>query len=390
LPAGTVHVAVDGATAAAVGPLAFPKLELMVPLVAGTTDLVLPQLIVLPDLNNLASANQNLPLSAGVATALINVVQIGGLGDIALSGPIGTVITSTSLDGSEVGIDLNLTPVALDEVPMPLPDGVTAGDFVTIQPGSASFDPPGALVGLDIVLPNSLGLPLGTAVDIWSFDHDDGEWVNRSEQTGNMGVVVVNATASFGGTGSHIEALDVITEGGWHAAAIQVDVDCATTFTGSVVDSLGNGIPNASIALSTGQFTSTDSDGNFSSGFVAAYDQSLWMGSDICEALSISITIVLPPNLGGEISSPVVVDALDIVTGGVTELAPFVFVIPNTGSLAGVVIGEHAPGETVTLTLDGGSSLSFLPNGSGAFFVAAWTLAPVRRRSCLVARLYPQ
>lgn len=367
LPAGSVHVEVDGSTALPSGPLAYPTLELMVPLVAGTTDLVLPQLIVLPDLNNLASANQNLPLTAGVATMAISVVQTGGLTDIALSGPVGTVITSKSLDGSEVGIDLNLTPVALAEVPMPLPDGWTAGDFVTIQPGSASFDPPGAAVGLNIVLPNSLGLALLTEVDIWSFDHDDGEWVNRSEQTGNRGMVVADSAP---GIGSHIEANDVITEGGWHAAAVVVDVACATTFTGSVVDSLGAGIPNASIAFSTGQFTSTDSAGNFSSGLIPAYNLPVFQATEVCEAISIGVSVVLPPSLGGEISTAVAVDALDIVMAGVTVLAPFEFVIPNTGSLAGVVIGDYAPGETVDLTLNGGGTLSVLPNGSDAFFVS--------------------
>ena len=51
---------------------------------------------------------------------------------------------------------------------------VDASSYVTIQPAAAEFDTgaAGDATGLSVVLPNDRGLPVGTAVDIWSFDHD--------------------------------------------------------------------------------------------------------------------------------------------------------------------------------------------------------------------------
>lgn len=367
LPGGTVQIDIDGSTAQATGPLAFPHLSILVSLPPGTTDLSLPQVITLPDLNNSLSANQSLALSdVGEALVPIDVVQAGGLSSIALTGPAGTILNLPGLPVGATGVDLNVTPVAPAEVPMPLPGGLVGSSFVTIQPGNASFDPPGDVAGLDIVLPDDLGLAPGTLVDIWSFDIDAGEWVNRTEQTGQTGVVqLVGGT----GPGTEIVASGVITEGGWQTAAIVVDPACATNLVGSVINSTtGAGIAGATIAISTGQFAVTDVDGNFTQALVPAYNTGLLTSDRVCVAASLTFEVVLPQGAGGLSSGPVFVSAGSINTGATTTLEPVSFELDSTGSVSGIVIGEGAPGAAVTLAPPIGEPIEVVPNENGSFF----------------------
>lgn len=372
LPVGSVVVEFDGRTAVPTGALPFPVLDVIVPLPAGTTALTMPQVITLPDLNNAVSANQSLALNAdGSAVTPIDVVQAGGMTDMSLSGPTGTLVTIAGAVGG-AGVDLNMTPVDPGEVPMPLPDGLQGNGFVTIQPGNASFDPPDPtppgdpVLGLDIVMPDLLGLPVGTLVDIWSFDHDAAEWVNRTLETGQSGVVQL---AGGVGPGTEVVATGVITEGGWHSPVVPVDPDCGTRVMGSVVDlASGAGIAGAAIAFANGQFATTADDGTFLSDLVPAYDVATLMGSGECIPAEICYEVVLPPGAGGLTSGKLTLPAMDVVPGGVTVLSSVGFNLGTTGTLAGVVLGQGASGEMVRLMPDVGSARSVQPNASGAFF----------------------
>ncbi len=378
LPVGMVAIDFDGSTATATGPLDFPELEIMVPLLAGTTELTLPQVITLPDLNNADSANQSLTLNGdGTAAEAIDVVQMGGMTAINLSGAIGTLVTIDGMVGV-AGADLNVTPVAPEEVPMPLPDGLQGNAFVTIQPGNARFDQPDPALpdppisGLDIVLPDVLGLPIGTVVDIWSFDHVAGAWVNRSEETGQTGTVELDGA----GPATRIVATGVITEGGWHTAVLPVDPTCGTRVTGFVKETgTDNGIAGASVAFGTGQFATTDSDGSFTSPVIPAYDATDLI-NEICTPTDLSYEIVLPPSFGGDSSGTLTIMAADIVEGGTTDIGDSLFTLGTTGSVAGVVIGANTMGEDVSITPDGGAAVMVTPNGSGAFFQTGLEAGP--------------
>jgi hypothetical protein len=363
ISAGTVTVFFDGTTATAMG--TFPLLDVVVPLQAGVSDLVMPNVINLPNLAGVDSAIQMVMLAADGATQT-PIAVAGVQPDIALNAPTGTIVTIGGVVGA-TDVELNITPVPTTQVPMPLPDGLLGGSFVTIQPGNAAFDPPGAAMGLDVVLPNDLDFPIGTVVDIWSFDHDAGTWVNRSDQTGETGIVV-----DAGGGLTEVQASGVIVEGGWHAPVLTVDPSCGTTLTGRVVDNgSGLGIAGASIGLDTGQFGTSDSSGNFTIVSVPAYDVAALLADPMdCFPRDLEIEIVLPPSHGSG-SSIVAVLAGSIVTGGTTDAGDYSFTVPMVGSVAGIVSGTPAsPGEQVMLTpVGGGSTIMITPDSAGSFFM---------------------
>lgn len=178
VPVGARRVEIDGSTATTPG--TYPDLEIVVNVDSSDTDVLLPQQIVLPDLSSADAGNQQ--VTTGVNGATDQAIDLEGpAGNLGLDGPAGTVIVLGSTPASGP-VDLNVTPVPNDEVPMPLPDGLQASAFVTIQPSNGRFTTPTG-EGLDVRLPNGLDLPIGTEVDIWSFDHDDGDWVNRTAET---------------------------------------------------------------------------------------------------------------------------------------------------------------------------------------------------------------
>ena len=93
-----------------------------------------------------------------------------------------------------------MTPVANDRVPMVPNFGQQPTFVVTIQPSGVHFDPPAPLV-----LPNSDGLAPGEVTEMYSFDHDLGQFVSIGTGTVSADGSVV---ASDPGVG--------IIKGGWH------------------------------------------------------------------------------------------------------------------------------------------------------------------------------
>lgn len=354
----------DGTTAGSAGQ--YPVLDISIDLPAGQGDAVVPQVITLPDLFNPMSSTQTVATGSDGATN--DPIDVAGTEpDLGLSGPLGTIIT---LDGvaSATSVDLNMTPVAPEQVPMPLPDGLQGGGFVTVQPGQAAFDPPGAAVGLDVSLPNALDLPVGAEADIWSFDHEDGVWVNRSTETGQTGMVV-----DLGGGMTAVEAPGVITEGGWHTAVFNVDPDCATTWNLRVLDCATDApIAGANVALSTGQFGTTGADGRVSIPLVPAYDVAALLGMPSeCIGADLSYQVFLPPSFGSLDSAILTTPGSMIVTGGTTDAGDLCFDLLTTGTLAGILNGAGVSTMQAVSIKGGGSVVaSTNPNENGSFFLA--------------------
>lgn len=342
-PKGMVLLHVDGSGAPGG---TFASLELAVVVGGGATNLAQP--IVLPD------------LSAG--TTVDVAVDGSGMtsGAAMVTAPDGTVLdipdmTTILLDGQVPGgpVPVNVTPVPAINVPMPLPGNQDPGAFVTIQPPNASFSP-----ALGITLPNTRGLPAGTMVDIWSFDHQDGAWVNRSQQTGNQGVVSQDELT--------ITASAVITEGGWHAGSLPVDPECATTIAGQVFG-LGTTTPlrDVLISLSTGQFARTDAQGRFSIASVPAYDAGALPN---CDPIDLDLRAIAPVSFGAMTVEMTIAAGL-IVPGGTTNLAPFDIPVSSTGSLVGTVSdsGQRVQG---TVSITGTAMLDVDTDAWGTFFVS--------------------
>jgi hypothetical protein len=358
-PMGDIEIEFDGTTAT--GPGSYPVLHVLAA-VNSTGDTVLMP-IVLPDLDDADSANDTVGVDGSGATTE-PIAATGADPDIQLAGPTGTVILLNGIPAVTT-VDLNVTPVDPANVPMPLvPAGgaVDASSYVTIQPAAATFDngDTGMATGLDVVLPNDRNFPLGAMVDIWSFDHDAGDWVNRSTQTGSQGVVV-----SDGGGGTVITAAGVIVAGGWHAPVMPIDADCATSITGRVVDDFGQPIPSASISTSTGQFGTSGPDGSFSIPSVPAYDAlMLPTCTDPLDAIDV---LVISPVAYGAVKVALAVQPGSVVHGGATDVGDVMVSIPSAGSLAGILNdgGSGIPGD---VELTGPTNATLSANAAGTFF----------------------
>ena len=358
-----VTVRFDGTTSLGAG--TYPIIDVTVPLPAGTRNLVVPQTITLPNLASAASAAQTVMAAAGVTTEPIDANN--GTSGVGIAGATGTAILIDGMPGG-ASIDLNVTPVEPDEVPTELPDGLIGMSFVTVQPANGAFDQPGAPTGLDATFPNLFDLPVGTMVDIWSFDESTGRWVNRSAETGNQGVV---QTALLG-LSTEIFAQGVVTNGGWHTPVLAADNDCTTTVTGRIIDDVTmEGIAGANVSLDTGQFATTNANGVFTIQDVPAYDVN---DSVNCTAVSITYEAVLPPSFGSETSGSVTIAAMNIVPGGTTDLSDIAFTVPTTGSVAGLINAGGAPIKDDVELRSGLNNISVTPNENGSFF--APDLAP--------------
>jgi len=352
-PTGAVHVHVDGSGVAGG---TFASLELAMVLGAGAS--ILPQPVVLPDLS--MGTTEIVAVDGSGMTTSDTTVGDPQVTFYSLEIPTGTTITVDGIIPVGGDVTVNVTRVPPLEVPMPLPDGLQGMAFVTIQPPGAAFDPP-----LSLTLPNVENLLPGTEVDIWSFDHGAGGWVNRSEQTGNRGVVM-----DVGGT-ELIVAPNVITEGGWHSSVIDVEPLCATTLAGQVFAEGSNAVPvpNVLISLQTGQFGVTDAAGRFTIPSVPAYNAAVLPKCELFD--NVFLTALGPVSHGANRTSLDVPTGI-IVLGGVTNVPPFDLTVSVTGSLVGSV--EDASGNPAdgTVTLTGPQARSLQTSG-GAFFASNLT-----------------
>ena len=155
-PVGTVELDVDGTSTTRPG--VWPHLHFQLTTIAGQE-------------NELGMPIRLLPLDDAGARI------VGGPTDVTIpmAGVAGAELTvfansATFADGSPTG-EVLVTQVHGDKVPMQAPMGSNFMLAWTIQPAGVRFDPPARLS-----IPNS-GEAAGTVVDIFSFDHDIGEFV---------------------------------------------------------------------------------------------------------------------------------------------------------------------------------------------------------------------
>jgi hypothetical protein len=364
LPLGEVEVILDGSTVTNGGLAEFGTLIIMAD-ISGEGDSEIPQNIVLADLANPDSANQDVSATGGATNEVIDAQGAGAV-MLGVSGPVGTGIMLGGVPADGM-VDINVTPVPPDQVPMPLEDGdgnpLDASSYVTVQPPNAEFDTSGGGFaneglpqGLDATFPNDRGFPPGTLLDVWSFDHDAGEWVNRSAQTGQQGEV--------SGDGLTIDADSVILKGGWHAPVLPIDTDCATKIVGRIVDlNTGDPVPGATIATDLGQFATSDENGEFTINPVPAYG----LPNPPCLAIGVNLTIVTAVDYGA-VSSSLAISSGSIVTGDCTDVGDIQVDVPAKGTLSGRVVNNGQPVAGAEVRIEGEETFTEITDADGRFF----------------------
>ncbi|MEM1183232.1 MAG: PKD domain-containing protein, partial [Acidobacteriota bacterium] len=181
-PVGTVDLEVDGPTTTRAG--RWPVLHYVFDTIAGTR-------------NDIGMPVRLLPIDSGAI--------VGGDQDVTIpiAGVAGGELTifansATFPDGSTVG-EVSVTQVHGDKVPMLPPMGSSFMLAWTVQPPGTRFDPPA-----QISIPN-MGDSPGAVVDIFSFDHDLGEFVP-----------IGTATVSDDGTRVTSNRGSGVVKAGWH------------------------------------------------------------------------------------------------------------------------------------------------------------------------------
>lgn len=135
-------------------------------------------------------------IAGGAEDVTITTPEVPGFSLTVLAG------SATFPDGSPTGL-VSVTPVHADKIPMPPGSGMQPRFIVTVQPAGAHFDPPAP-----VTFPNVDGLAPGTVAEMFSFDHDLGEFVSIGTGTVSEDGLVVRSDPGFG-----------IVKAGWHCAA---------------------------------------------------------------------------------------------------------------------------------------------------------------------------
>lgn len=148
----------------------------------------------------------------------------------------------TNGDGSLFTGRMSITPVEVENVPMPTPAGVYSSSYVTVQP-AVHFDPPAP-----ITYPNLNGAVPGEQIPLWHFDHGEFAWVQY-------------ATATVTGDGLSIVSNpgEGLPEAGWGSPQPPMTF---TTVEGTVTDNEGS--PLHGVIVSIGNISAVSrQDGSF-------------------------------------------------------------------------------------------------------------------------------
>ncbi len=184
VPVGALRLIVEGSTTTLPGE--WPELEYDLVTVAGRENSVDRPIYLLPlDTKNakVVGGDQEVTLEmAGIPGAKLTVFPN------SVKGPNG-----------ESEVLLKWTQVNLERVPMSPPNGSQFMLAATLQPAGVRFDPPAR-----IQIPN-MGAPPGQQVEIFSFDHDVGEFVA-------LGVATISKDGQFMASDSGFG----LTKSGWH------------------------------------------------------------------------------------------------------------------------------------------------------------------------------
>lgn len=178
VPVGALHLRVDGSTTTRPG--TWPALEFEISTISGQD-------------NTIGMPIYLLPLDAD------NSKIVGGSEDVTLTmkGVPGLSLTVfansvTFRDGSRVG-RVMVTQVHSDKVPMPPIGGAAPRLVWTVQPEGTIFNPPAR-----ITYPNLHNHPPGQVVDIFSFDHDLGQFVSVGTGTVSADGSVITSDPGVG------------------------------------------------------------------------------------------------------------------------------------------------------------------------------------------------
>jgi len=184
---GPVHLVADGSTA--VDGREYPSLAYDLVTVSGV-DNTLPAPIYMVPLNTDDS------VFAGPEDVILMLPQFPGFALHILKDSV------TFPDGSREGL-VSATPVNASKVPMPPPNGMQPNFIITVQPAGTQFDPPARLV-----IPNTEGFMAGAQTEMFSFDHDLGEFVSIGPGTVSDDGTVVSSDPGFG-----------VVKAGWHCGS---------------------------------------------------------------------------------------------------------------------------------------------------------------------------
>ncbi len=162
VPVGTVDLHVDGSTASRPG--TWPHIAFHITTVSGADNGVGMPIRLLPI--DVAGGK----VVGGPEEVVVPMRGVPGASLIVAPNSV------TFPDGSRTGV-VSFTQVHVDKAPMIAPMGSGFTVAFTVQPPGTRFDPP-----VRLTLPNT-GLPPGSEVDIFSFDHDMGEFISAGTST---------------------------------------------------------------------------------------------------------------------------------------------------------------------------------------------------------------
>ena len=195
VPVGPLHMIVDGSTATIEGE--YPVLSFEIDTVSGQN-------------NTLGMPIYLLPLNTS------NTLWVGGDDDVVyeLDNIPGFSLTVkansvTFPDGTQEG-SISVTQVNADKMPMEPPNGLQPRFIITIQPPGAVFDPPAP-----ITLPNVDGLAPGSITEMYSFDHDLGQFVSIGTGTVSEDGMLLKSDSGVG-----------VIKAGWHGGGDPAQTGC--------------------------------------------------------------------------------------------------------------------------------------------------------------------
>lgn len=203
VPVGDVMLHADATTATRPGTWANLTYDLHT--VAGIDNRLVKPIYILP----LDLANGR--IAGGAEDVTIEVPEVPGFSLTVLAG------SATFPDGSKTGL-VSVTSVHPDKIPRAPGFGMQPRFIVTIQPAGTTFDPPAP-----VAYPNVDGLAPGTVAEMFSFDHDLGQFVSIGTGTVSEDGTVVRSDPGFG-----------VVKAGWHCAAPQSGSGAGASLTVSL------------------------------------------------------------------------------------------------------------------------------------------------------------
>ncbi len=197
VPPGAQRLFIDGSGIVDSQGKIFPDLEFDLNVISGVENsLAMP--IYLPPLS---TDPQSVARITGPVTAPVTL-QIPGVPQATLTLLAGTIVSNHDGPASAGNpITVRLSRVNNDRVPMPPPNGSVFTLAGTVQPAGTHFSIPARVCS-----PNT-GMPPGAQVDIFSFDHDVGQFLSIGFATVSEDGATVCSNPGFG-----------ISKAGWFGA----------------------------------------------------------------------------------------------------------------------------------------------------------------------------